>query len=242
MAALQVVYGHCLTHYQLDMPMWLTSMIGFFHGVPIFFTLSGFLIWFSIGRSKTFSQYCQKRFWRIYPELWVAVLVEVAVLLMLYRHDINWSQFGAFVFGQLTIFQFWTPDCLRDYGVGCPNGSLWTICVLIQYYFVSYFTYKVLHKKGAMRWLIAITISMAVGIVAGYIRNDSVGFKLFANSFVPYYWMFLLGGMVAEYREKILPLIIKYWYIPIILNIVIMITRADVHTLKYGIFSTIMVR
>ncbi len=37
--------------------------------------------------------------------------------------------------GQLTLFQFFfTPDALRDFGYGCPNGSLWTIPVEIEFY------------------------------------------------------------------------------------------------------------
>ena len=93
-----------------------------------------------------------KRFWRIYPELWVAVAVEIIVLLLLYRQPINWPQMGLFTFGQATIFQFWTPDFLRGYGCGTPNGALWTITVLIQFYFCAYLIYKWLHNKKFFVW------------------------------------------------------------------------------------------
>ena len=64
-AALQVLYVHSVAHLSLDMPPIVTNVLGFFKGVPIFFTLSGFLIWFSIGRSSSFLDYARKRFWRI---------------------------------------------------------------------------------------------------------------------------------------------------------------------------------
>lgn len=71
-AAIQVMYQHTLAHlYINDIPV-LGGFINFFHGVPIFFTMSGFLIWGSIERSHSFGEYLKKRFWRIYPELWGA--------------------------------------------------------------------------------------------------------------------------------------------------------------------------
>lgn len=152
LAAINVLYGHTIEHLELEEVPVFGNSVHFFSGVPLFFTLSGFLIWQSIGRSNTFGDYAKKRFWRIYPELWVAVVVEIVVLLLLYHQPINWPQMGLFVFGQATIFQFWTPDFLRGYGCGCPNGALWTITVLIQFYFCAYFIYKWLHNKKIVVW------------------------------------------------------------------------------------------
>ena len=127
LAALQVLYGHATVHLELQEVPLFGSFIRFFSGVPIFFMLSGFLIWQSIGRSNNYGEYSSKRFWRIYPELWVAVTIEIMVLLILYNQSINWGLLGVFALGQATIFQFWTPDFLRGYGCGVPNGALWTI-------------------------------------------------------------------------------------------------------------------
>jgi peptidoglycan/LPS O-acetylase OafA/YrhL len=38
------------------------------------------------------------------------------------------------IIAQMTFFQFWTPPMLRNWGVGTPNGSLWTIPVELQFY------------------------------------------------------------------------------------------------------------
>lgn len=78
-------------------------------------------MWFSIGRSRTYGQYLKKRFWQIYPELWMTVIVESVVLIVSYN-DWNLKQLLLFTFGQGTIFQFWTPDSLCGYGVRTPNG------------------------------------------------------------------------------------------------------------------------
>ena len=51
-AALQVMFGHIIEHLEIGVPQWISQIFGIFQGVPIFFTLSGFLIWFSIDRSE----------------------------------------------------------------------------------------------------------------------------------------------------------------------------------------------
>lgn len=154
LGALQVLYGHALHHLHIGFIPIAGDFINFFSGVPIFFTMSGFLIWGSCGRSSSYRNYLRKRFWRIYPELWVAVIIEMVVLLSLYEGPYNWPQTILFVFTQGTVFQFWTPDCLRDYGCGTPNGALWTIGVIVQFYIVAYFLFKWLHAKGLKRWLL----------------------------------------------------------------------------------------
>lgn len=75
-AAFQVMYGHIVEHLELSVPEPIANTIWYFNGVPIFFVISGFLIWSSMERSPSYKSYIMKRFWRIYPELWVAVFVE----------------------------------------------------------------------------------------------------------------------------------------------------------------------
>lgn len=45
LAALQVLYGHAIVHLHLQRIPIAGDFIAFFSGVPVFFTLSGFLIW-----------------------------------------------------------------------------------------------------------------------------------------------------------------------------------------------------
>ena len=57
LAALQVAYGHMIWRLGIDIPAVITNFFYFFRGVPIFFALSGYLIWNSVGKSKSFKQY-----------------------------------------------------------------------------------------------------------------------------------------------------------------------------------------
>ncbi len=220
-AAIQVLWIHTLNHMELSNIPVLGDVIVFFSGVPIFFTLSGYLIWHSIGRSKTFGDYAKKRFWRIYPELWVAVAVEILVILLLYRHTIDWPMLGLFTLGQSTVFQFWTPEFLRGYGCGTPNGALWTVAVLIQFYFLAYFVYKWLNNKRLVVWGGVIIISIIIGWITPVMRGfmPSIVAKFYCVTIIPYFWMFIVAAFIAEYRDRILPFLMKYWWIFIALLI-----------------------
>lgn len=245
LAAIQVLYMHTLSHLNIELPSNILSnaidfLINFFDGVPIFFTLSGFLIWHSIGRSSTFGQYIKKRFWRIYPELWLAVIIELAVIIILYEKPINWAQFGLFGVTQGTIFQFWTPEFLRNYGCGCPNGSLWTICVLIQFYFFAYFIYRALHNKKNYKWVIAISGSLAIAYLSPIISSympETVA-KLYKQTLFPYLWLFIIAAFAAEKRDVIMPFVKKNWWAFIILAVIFNFTRFDIKA-SYYIFGTI---
>lgn len=218
LAAFEVLYGHSMFHLNILDDGIFGWFIHYFHGVPIFFTLSGFLMCGSILSSKSYLDYLKKRFWRIYPELWLAVLLEVIVLLALYHHPISWGQFSLFVFGQSTFFQFWTPDCLRDYGCGCPNGALWTITVLVQFYIVAYPLYKYMHGKRLSLWILFLLIALGISCLTPSIQSflsENMG-KLYGISLFPFLWMFLMALLFGEYKEKILPTLKKYWYIFVI--------------------------
>ena len=239
--AICVLYRHTIAHLEIDLPQIVTNLMSYFPGVPIFFSLSGFLMWGSIGRSQTFSHYLKKRFWSIYPQLWVAVLFEILVLLILYKEPINWGQLGAFTVTQSTIFQFWTPNFLRGYGCGCPNGSLWTICVLIQFYFFAYFFYKWLHGKKNHTWFITITITITIAYISPYIESilpEIIG-KLYSQTLFPYLWMFLTAAYIAENKEIFLPFIQKYWYIFIATTIITKTVYLDIDLSKYNLIQTI---
>jgi len=214
-AAFQVMFGHMIEHLELPGNDTILHMTYFLRGVPIFFVISGFLIWFSIQRSKSCIDFLWKRFWRIYPELWVAVAIEIIVLVLLYS---GWDvkRLLLFAFGQGSIFQFYTPDCLRGYGTGTPNGALWTIGVIIQFYIIVWAFHKLMEKRKAVTWIIGLAASFAIswlGTVCTYnwIGVEILG-KLYDQTFIKYFWLFYIGMLIAEYKDVILPFIIKYWF------------------------------
>lgn len=237
-AALQVAYGHIIIHMMCTPPEIVSKILGYFQGVPIFLILSGFLIWDSVDRSKSYDSYLKKRFWRIYPELWIAILIEIIALLSLYNVT-NIKQFLLFIFTQATFFQFWTPDSLRGYGCGTPNGSLWTIGVIIQFYIIIWFIRKILHNRGKLIWIISFIITIILGMIPEMMsgRVPEILIKLYQQTVFNYFYLFFIGALLAEYRNKILGNIIKFWWLFTLIAVVLYIVNIETLYLQYAILK-----
>ena len=237
-AAISVFYIHALAHLNVEMPRILTGIIAFFQGVPIFFAMSGFLVWDSVGRSENFWVYAKKRILRIYPELWCAVLLGLVVILVLYDGPIAWGQLGLFTVTQGTVLQFWTPDCLRGYGCGTPNGALWTIGVTVQFYIVIYFLQKLLRNKGLRTWLALYVGTVLIAVFSPLLKEfiPNIIYKLYRQTFIPHMWLFMLGAMFAANRSFFAPLLRKYWALLLAASAVLTIVRIDITLGDYCLF------
>lgn len=235
-AAFSVMFSHACGHLQVNRPIVITQFLEYFYGVPIFFALSGYLLWHSVGKSPTFIHYAKKRFWRIFPELWIGIALELLMIVLLYDQPIHWIMFAAFAVTQGTCLQFWTPDFLRQYGVGTPNGSLWTICVLIQFYILVYFFKKIMSGKKLSVWISVLLSSFLVAILSPMAERffSTIVYKLYNQTIFPYMWLFLTGAFISEYQGKILPFLKRYWLGLLLLSVGMMIAGVDLICGPYG--------
>jgi len=240
-AAFQVMLSHVIEHLSLPFPKWAGMILGYYNGVPVFFAISGFLIWFSVERSSSYGAYLKKRFWRIYPELWVAVILEIITLLIFYS---GWKlkDLVLFAFTQGSILQFWTPDSLRGYGCGTPNGTLWTICVMIQFYLLAWLLYRLMHKKRWVFWLIGFAILIGVSIIGDWIAGKTgieIVTKLYGQTILRYGWLFYIGCFLAEFKDQLLPVLARFWYLFLIAAIPLYYFRFDLYA-GYEIFWSML--
>jgi peptidoglycan/LPS O-acetylase OafA/YrhL len=102
--------------------------------------------------------------------------------------------FAGWAAAQLSFLQFYNPDFMRHYGTGVLNGSVWTICVELQFYVPIPLLYWLMHSR---RWggMSANNLCLAlilVFIVANRIYatliptlSASISFKLAGVTFVP---------------------------------------------------------
>lgn len=161
-------------------------------------------------------------------------------MLLLYRKEIEWFPFMAFTIAQATIFQFWTPDSLRGYGVGTPNGALWTICPMVQCYIVLWILNKFLHKKSFARWLyvlgIGIVLNITMPLLEPFYPNEII-FKLSMQTFLPYMWLFVLGAIIYEYFEKLIVVLMKFCFLFFLISSFFAITKFDAG--EYGTLKCI---
>ncbi|EHF05353.1 hypothetical protein HMPREF1020_02680 [Clostridium sp. 7_3_54FAA] len=238
LATLQVFFGHALLHLDIAVSPIVPLVLRSFQGVPVFFIMSGFLIWNSLERTPRFNIYVKKRVLRLYPELWLGVLLSALSIIVLYGSKIEWKSFIAFLLTQSTVLQFWTPNSLRGFGCGTPNGALWTIGVMVQSYLAIWIIYKKLHKSNFFHWLTLLIPCTLINIATPFLEAllPTIIYKLFLQTFIVYFWMFLIGAMICEYLEKVSDFLKKYWYILFILSAIFTFTGFD-----RGIYGTIKV-
>lgn len=210
-AALQVVILHSVGILQIDPPTIIGGLLQFFHlfpGVPIFFFISGFLISKSYESNHKLSEYSQNRVLRLYPGLIVCVLLSfILIFVSGYMATTNTGFFdwGLLFVAKTTILQFYNPEFMRGYGDGVLNGSLWTITVELQFYFlvpIIYTMFKLREQGNTNLKLISLIIFFLLvnrvyaNIPADY--HNEIIYKLVGVSFFPWFYMFLFGIFVQK--------------------------------------------
>lgn len=211
LAALQVLIFHATHH--LDAPLnsqainWAVSL---FPGVPIFFFVSGFLISSSFETNNSLRDYTLNRVLRIYPALIVCLGITVALLASTgyLQREFSGKEFLMWVVCQMTFLQFFNPDFLRGFGVGVVNGSLWTISVELQFYVLVPCLYALLTRleNRGKRSDLVIAGLLLLFLVANrwyFAVEDSapvhLAYKLMGVSFIPWFYMFLLGVLAQRH-------------------------------------------
>jgi peptidoglycan/LPS O-acetylase OafA/YrhL len=214
-AAIQVVLVHAVTHLHIsssDLGLFFMELIHFFPGVPIFFTISGFLIMWSYERNKeNLRVFYSNRLLRIFPALWVCWIVTVALLIGFGTITINQlfaRNILVWIFGQVSFMQFYTPDVLRTFGVGTPNGSLWTISVELQFYLIVPLLYVLMlaprkRYQAVFNTIFVLLLSILTYMFAKQLPKDGMVEKLMGVFLLPYLYNFVFGSLLYKYWASI---------------------------------------
>lgn len=236
------MFGHMSAHLGLALPKVITSVVNIFNGVPIFFFLSGYLIFLSLSKQRDWKNFFNKRILRLYPELWICLLFEIFSIIVFYDAFVPIFDYIRFAFTQGTVLQFWTPGSLRGYGCGTPNGSLWTVTVIVQFYILAYLLFNWLQKLNMWPWVILIicfTLYPIVLIPHINVLIPEIAAKLLSQTVFSYLWIFLLGSFVAKFYDRILPTLMRYWYVPFALLLIVRATGFDIGR-PYRILGTLL--
>ncbi len=200
-AVICVMYLHFTGYMRIYVPdkfadiSILRSVVDFYQPTVIMFAISGFLISASLERScQDVKLFLTKRFLRIYPDLWISMIVYMVVLSMIIPEMIDGSVIPwSFVQG---IGFACTPPCLKDFSTGSINGSLWFITVLIQLYMMillfkrvtKYSSSVYLHTIVCAFLIVVNYLSLLVSRSAGVINA-----KIIERCFGPYAIWFFVG-------------------------------------------------
>ncbi len=206
LAATQVVYHHVIREMDVE----LTGLTAEFHhilsifpGVPIFFFVSGFLISRSYENNSKTSEYFLNRFLRLFPGLTVCVAISIALVAIsgyLTTVDVSIMELVFLFLSKITILQSYNPDFLRAYGDGVLNGALWTITVEIEFYILLPIMYVLFNleskNKSTLKLIFILIFFFLLNRAFTYIPaeyGDGIPYKLVKYSFIPYFYMFILG-------------------------------------------------
>lgn len=201
LAAFQVLIWHAASQLDYFYPMYGFLRV-LFHipGVPIFFALSGFLLSYSVdAKPFDWKKYTRNRLLRIYPALWVCTLLTGAMIL-LWGNEIPLKDGLIWLISQFTFLQPFVPESMKTWGVGHPNGSLWSIAVELQYYVLLPLIWKLIGSYTRQSKNIAL---LGIGLVSlvfnkavdHFLEADTMLWKLLTVS-LPYHLYFFVYGML----------------------------------------------
>ena len=123
-AAFQVALTHGIIHFKIELLYTLVWWLNFIPGVPMYFFLSGLLISASWEQKPELKHYLKKRFYRIFPVLWVCVIITSVIITsfsLIQKEDMNIGSLMLRTVLQGTIFQQWNPEFLNWFGIGVAN-------------------------------------------------------------------------------------------------------------------------
>lgn len=215
-AAISVVLLHGFLYFSngaINKPFFIHPF-SFVHGVKMLFAISAFCVCASFDREKSLIKYFKKRSTRIFPSLWIVVILNTIIIFSLYAIP-HIKDLILYLGTQFTFLQFYTGDWLRGYGVGVPNPSLWTIVVEIQLYILIAMFYKKIKNWSLKNWVVLLIVSFVITFIPYALSNylPEVLGKLYGQTFFPYLPVFITGAMIYNFREKILPILLKYYWI-----------------------------
>ncbi len=221
LAALQVAVSHSFAWLHVPMPKAADEVIRCFPGVLIFFVISGFLITRSyVERNHGLARFLVHRALRIYPALWLQYVAAIVLMFVtggFFLPTLVESRFWAWIgYAGFVGSNFWasvltayTPFSYDGLYKWYPADVLWTIPVELGFYVLVPIVFaRVLVRRGWAGPLAVILAATSVAIAyhAGPLLRDHGNLNttgMLHSSPGPYFWLFLAGGLVALYWDRV---------------------------------------
>ena len=125
-------------------------------GLNGFFVISGFFIFQSLQRSKSLRSYFQKRFLRLFPGLFVVLVLTIMLVPFVYKG--NGSLYSNFAFytylpNNLSLYGFQSSikGVFDTHNYHSINGSLWTLRYEFSFYVALAFLYFFRKRIGIIK-------------------------------------------------------------------------------------------
>lgn len=156
LAAFAVMLYHYTTLYDKNIGHIETPAFGFAagnYGVQLFFLISGFVIFMTLEKIRTGTDFVVSRFSRLYPAYWAAVATSAAFVYTIGLPEQRLSTGALLV--NLTMFQ-------QILQVAHLDGSYWTLQIELFFYIQMLFWYLT-GQLQRIRWIIAVWLVVVLG-------------------------------------------------------------------------------
>ncbi len=224
LAAAEVLIAHGSAHLKTPLPALLIDVLWWFPGVPIFFIASGFLISMSFQVNPDLMSFFRNRVLRIFPALWVCLLVSLLVVVVLgngnhfWERGVFWRWFAAQTIAFSSLAQILGGGMFSEFGTHDLTGALWTLSVELQFYLLLPMIFYVMSKASSR--LIPITVTFFASLVIYLVTISYWSAGLGGNwaliaytSVFPHLFVFLLGVVAYLYFERIKDLLVnRFWW------------------------------
>jgi peptidoglycan/LPS O-acetylase OafA/YrhL len=163
-------------------------------GVELFFCISGFVIYMTLGRCRDVWEFAGKRCARLYPAYWFAVLLTFAVVTVYGLEGVEVSAFQALI--NLTMLN-------RFVRVDFVDPVYWSLTVELLFYFwvAVFFRYGMLERlhRTALLWL---GVSMVPTVLEFVFGGAAIPDILKAILLTKHWTFFLTGMLVYKVTER----------------------------------------
>jgi peptidoglycan/LPS O-acetylase OafA/YrhL len=190
LAAASVVLFHA-TYWPAQSNL-LTAVFTYgFIGVPLFFTISGFVILMT-AQQRTGIEFINSRIARLYPSFWICVLLSALALAVLGNRPPSLALIGA----NLTM----QPRILFDQPYLDP--VYWTLVVEMKFYAL---TWLLIVTKQMKRVELLLTLWLGVAVLASFVDIphllNALLIPMYASLFVAGCFLYLIRSRGATWRR-----------------------------------------
>lgn len=151
------------------------------YGVQLFFMVSGFVIYWTLGRVATPMDFVVSRASRLYPAYWIAILLTFTVVQIAGLPGRETSVFEALV--NFTMLQ----EFVR---VDSVDGVYWTLTIELIFYFWMFMFYLIQRLNWVETWLSALVLLSFGQTMGGYALPGAIDKLLLLD-----YAAFFLAGI-----------------------------------------------
>ncbi len=216
---------------------------GGFLGVPLFFSISGFLITAPLVKEKqtegriNFKEFYLKRVKRIYPSL-ITVIIIVGCVAIFKEKDSNYLlEAASALFGVNNLWQVTNQvsyfDQFKDVNL---LKHLWSLSVELQFYLIlPIIIQKIVTKKEPVRYLreffvITSLVSWLVLMIVYLLKGNSTAYYLFSGRFLS----FGMGSLVSLYYHQLEKKIsLNHSLLALLLVLISLFTISDYKSMTY---------